>query len=122
VRDTGFGVASEDFEHVFAEFRQVGNGQAKHEGTGLGLSPIGRLDERPYLGQQPVEVGTAPLLAAGPVLEDAFAVSLLQLGERVAVLLIDFRDPCVADLQEASSNARRRITRAALSCCIERLK
>jgi hypothetical protein len=64
VRDTGFGVASEDFEHVFAEFRQVGNGQAKHEGTGLGLSPIGRLDERPYLGQQPVEVGTAPLLAA----------------------------------------------------------
>jgi signal transduction histidine kinase len=38
VQDTGLGIAPEDLQHVFDEFRQVGNAQAKHEGTGLGLS------------------------------------------------------------------------------------
>jgi signal transduction histidine kinase len=37
VRDTGVGIAPDDLPHVFDEFRQVGQGQAKHEGTGLGL-------------------------------------------------------------------------------------
>jgi signal transduction histidine kinase len=38
VQDTGIGIAPEDLEHVFDEFRQVGSGAAKSEGTGLGLA------------------------------------------------------------------------------------
>src|SRR5205085_1912762 len=37
VRDTGVGIAPEDLEHVFEEFRQTGAGRAQSEGTGLGL-------------------------------------------------------------------------------------
>jgi signal transduction histidine kinase len=39
VTDTGTGIAAEDLEVVFEEFRQVGTDYAKkHEGTGLGLT------------------------------------------------------------------------------------
>jgi GAF domain-containing protein/anti-sigma regulatory factor (Ser/Thr protein kinase) len=38
VHDTGVGIAPEDHEAVFEEFRQVGESAAKQEGTGLGLA------------------------------------------------------------------------------------
>ena len=39
VSDNGVGIAPEDQEAVFEEFRQVGTDYAKkHEGTGLGLA------------------------------------------------------------------------------------
>jgi signal transduction histidine kinase len=38
VTDTGVGIAPEDQEVVFEEFRQVGTADKKVEGTGLGLA------------------------------------------------------------------------------------
>ena len=38
VTDTGVGIAPEDLEAVFEEFRQVGTADKKVEGTGLGLA------------------------------------------------------------------------------------
>src|SRR4029453_12527136 len=38
VSDTGVGIAPEDQEAVFQEFRQVGTAEKKAEGTGLGLT------------------------------------------------------------------------------------
>jgi signal transduction histidine kinase/HAMP domain-containing protein len=46
VSDTGVGIAPEDHEAVFEEFRQVGTDYAKkHEGTGLGLTLCRRFVE-----------------------------------------------------------------------------
>jgi signal transduction histidine kinase len=45
VRDTGVGIAPEDQARIFEEFRQVGGGAAKAEGTGLGLALARRFVE-----------------------------------------------------------------------------
>jgi len=46
VRDTGVGIAPEDRETIFEEFRQVGGDEArKREGTGLGLALARRFVE-----------------------------------------------------------------------------
>jgi len=45
VTDTGVGIAPEDQEAVFEEFRQVGTSAAKQEGTGLGLALCRRFVE-----------------------------------------------------------------------------
>ena len=45
VVDTGVGIASEDQEAVFEEFRQVGTADKKVEGTGLGLALCRRFVE-----------------------------------------------------------------------------
>jgi len=45
VSDTGVGIAPEDQEAVFEEFRQVGTSAAKQEGTGLGLTLCKRFVE-----------------------------------------------------------------------------
>ncbi len=38
VADSGVGIAKEDLELIFEEFRQVGASGRAHEGTGLGLA------------------------------------------------------------------------------------
>jgi signal transduction histidine kinase len=46
VRDTGIGIAPQDQEAIFEEFRQVGADEArKREGTGLGLALARRFVE-----------------------------------------------------------------------------
>jgi signal transduction histidine kinase len=45
VSDTGIGIAPEDHEAVFEEFRQVGTAEKKAEGTGLGLALARRFIE-----------------------------------------------------------------------------
>jgi signal transduction histidine kinase len=57
VRDTGIGITAEDQGRIFEEFRQVGQGAAKAEGTGLGLALTKKLVElhggRIWVSSQP---------------------------------------------------------------------
>lgn len=43
IEDTGIGIKSQDIEHMFAPFQQVGDGQPAESGTGLGLAITRRL-------------------------------------------------------------------------------
>jgi signal transduction histidine kinase len=72
VTDTGVGIAPEDHEAVFEEFRQVGSDYAKkHEGTGLGLTLSRRFVElhggkiwvKSQLGQGATFTFTLPVTA-----------------------------------------------------------
>ena len=75
VADTGVGIAPEDQEAVFEEFRQVGTAAKKVEGTGLGLSLArkfielhgGRIWVTSQLGVGSTFTFTLPLRDAGPI-------------------------------------------------------
>jgi GAF domain-containing protein len=72
VSDTGVGIASEDQEAVFEEFRQVGTADKKVEGTGLGLTLCrkfvelhgGRIRVKSELGVGSTFTFTLPLRSA----------------------------------------------------------
>jgi signal transduction histidine kinase len=74
VRDTGIGIAGEDQERIFEEFRQVGRERSR-EGTGLGLTLTKRFVElhggRIWLESTPGKGSTfaftLPLRRAAPV-------------------------------------------------------
>jgi len=69
VTDTGIGIAPEDQEAVFEEFRQVGKSDKKAEGTGLGLALCrkfvelhgGRIWVKSVLGQGSTFTFTVPV-------------------------------------------------------------
>jgi GAF domain-containing protein len=71
VSDTGIGIAPEDQEKVFEEFRQVGTAAKKVEGTGLGLTLCrkfvelhgGKIWVKSQLGQGSTFVFTLPVRA-----------------------------------------------------------
>jgi GAF domain-containing protein len=73
VSDTGVGIALEDQEAVFEEFRQVGTSAAKQEGTGLGLALCrkfvelhgGRIWVKSQLGQGATFTFTVPVRRRG---------------------------------------------------------
>lgn len=75
VADTGIGIAPEDQEAVFEEFRQVGTAAKKVEGTGLGLALSrkfvelhgGRIWITSQLGAGSTFTFTLPLSDAGPI-------------------------------------------------------
>ena len=62
VSDTGIGIAPQDQEAVFEEFRQVGTANKKVEGTGLGLTLCRKFVElhggRIWVKSQPGEGST----------------------------------------------------------------
>jgi signal transduction histidine kinase len=69
VSDTGIGIAAEDQEKVFEEFRQVGTAAKKIEGTGLGLTLCrkfvelhgGKIWVKSQVGQGSIFTFTIPL-------------------------------------------------------------
>src|SRR5262249_15881199 len=73
VTDTGIGIAPEDQEAVFEEFRQVGQSDKKAEGTGLGLTLCrkfielhgGRIWVKSEVGQGSTFTFTIPVVTAG---------------------------------------------------------
>ena len=73
VTDTGVGIAPEDQETIFEEFRQVGASEKKVEGTGLGLALSRRFIElhggtmwvKSQVGAGSVFAFTLPI--AGPI-------------------------------------------------------
>src|SRR5262249_53455984 len=69
VADTGVGIAPEDLEAIFEEFRQVGTADKKLEGTGLGLALSrkfielhgGRISVKSQLGEGSTFTFTLPV-------------------------------------------------------------
>jgi len=85
VADTGVGIAPEDQEAVFEEFRQVGAASKKVEGTGLGLAISrkfielhgGRIWVTSEMGKGSTFTFTLPL-ATSPATDDSARGATLQ--------------------------------------------
>jgi signal transduction histidine kinase len=73
ISDTGVGIAAADQATIFEEFRQVGTGSQKQEGTGLGLTLTkkfvelhgGRIGVQSQLGQGSTFTFTLPVRSEG---------------------------------------------------------
>ena len=75
VVDTGVGIAPEDQEAVFEEFRQVGTAAKKVEGTGLGLSL-----SRKFIELHGGKIWVASQLGAGSIFTFTFPLTFDQTG------------------------------------------
>ncbi|NOT07434.1 MAG: response regulator [Gemmatimonadales bacterium] len=117
VADTGIGIAPEDHERIFEEFRQVGRGSARdQEGTGLGLALTkkllalhgGRITVQSALGKGSTFRATLPFRAPPPKVEPAPPAAIGVPDGRPAgplVLVVDdepgARDLLIHHLREA---------------------
>ncbi|HVL54366.1 MAG TPA: response regulator, partial [Vitreimonas sp.] len=96
VEDTGVGIAADDLEHVFEEFRQVGDRSTHVAGSGLGLALTKRLVEahdggievRSTLGRGSTFTVTMPIgKPAVPAVPDTVdAIPAVARGARVLII------------------------------------
>ncbi len=110
VVDTGVGISAEDQEHVFEEFRQVGDAPQRSEGSGLGLTLTrrlleaqrGRIELASELGRGSRFTAVLPLAPESPA-EDAAPAALpgpAQGPARQSVLVVE-DDPSAVRLLRA---------------------
>ncbi len=100
VADTGVGIAADSLVAVFEEFRQVGDADARQEGTGLGLALTKRLVE--------AHGGTIGVESA-PGKGSRFTVSLPAEGELAGAGVRAAPDPApAADITPPLSDSRER--------------
>jgi len=102
VHDDGLGIAKEDVSRLFQKFSQVGEGENRPKGTGLGLALCkeliqlhkGTIDVTSELGKGTTVTFQVPIYTPALALEEHFA-DVRQLAERnqqaLALLVVDAR-------------------------------